>query len=84
MFCTSDLIAYGVHRRLREAKLAVPRDVRLVGFDDNPLNDWIAPWLSSVRVTYRGFGAAIAEILDELRSGGTPGERLLDFDIIAR
>lgn len=84
IFCTSDLIAYGVHRRLREAKLAVPRDVRLVGFDDNPLNDWIAPWLASVRVPYRGFGAAIAETLDELRNGGAPGERLLDFELVAR
>jgi LacI family transcriptional regulator len=84
IFCTSDLIAYGVHRRLREAKLAVPRDVRMIGFDDNPLNDWIAPWLSSVRVPYRGFGAAIAETLDDIRSGGSPGERLLGFELVTR
>lgn len=84
VFCTSDLIAYGVHRRLREAKLSVPRDVRLVGFDDNPLNDWIAPWLSSVRVPYRGYGAAIAEALDGLRAGAAPGETLLEFELVSR
>ena len=39
IFCLSDLIAYGAHRRLTEAGLNVPRDVVLVGFDDNPLNN---------------------------------------------
>jgi LacI family transcriptional regulator len=84
IFCTSDLIAYGVHRRLREAGYDVPGQVRLVGFDDNPLNDWIAPWLSSVRVPYRGFGAAIAELLDEIQGGIAPGERSLDFELVER
>lgn len=61
IFCTSDLMAYGAHRRLSEAGLHVPRDVAIFGFDDNPLNDWIAPWLSSVRVPYGAFGPAIAD-----------------------
>ena len=59
IFCTSDLIAYGVHRRLAEAGYRVPGDVVLVGFDENPLNDWIAPWLSSVRVPCDRFGPAV-------------------------
>ncbi len=60
IFCTSDLIAFGAHRRIQEAGLAVPRDLILVGFDDSPLNDWVAPWLDSVRVPYDSFGPAIA------------------------
>ena len=38
----------------------MPDDSALIGFDENRLNDWIAPWLSSVRVPYEAFGAAIA------------------------
>lgn len=59
IFCTSDLIAYGVHRRVAELGLHTPTDVLIFGFDDNPLNDWIAPWLSSVRVPYDRFGPAV-------------------------
>ncbi len=59
IFCTSDLIAYGVHRRLAECGMRATADVLLVGFDDNPLNDWIAPWLSSVRAPYDRFGPAV-------------------------
>ena len=41
IFCSSDLIAYGAQRAITEAGLRVPQDVTLVGFDDNPLNDWV-------------------------------------------
>lgn len=84
IFCASDLIAYGAHRRAREAGLSVPGELRLHGFDDNPLNDWIAPWLSSVRVPYRGFGAAIVETLGAIWRDDVPKDRLLPFDMIAR
>ena len=63
LFCSSDLIAYGACRALTEAGLRVPEDVVLVGFDDNPLNDWVAPWLTSVQVPYDRFGDAVVEAL---------------------
>ncbi|MFV0335104.1 MAG: LacI family DNA-binding transcriptional regulator [Tropicimonas sp.] len=69
IFGLSDLIAYGASRALREAGLRVPGDCRVMGFDDNPLNDWIAPWLSSVRVPYESFGTAILDCLRELGAG---------------
>jgi LacI family transcriptional regulator len=69
VFCTSDLIAYGAHRRLAEMGVRVPGDVLLVGFDDNPLNDWLAPWLTSVRVPYDDFGPAVVCALDAVRRG---------------
>lgn len=76
LFCSSDLIAYGAHRAIAAAGLRVPEDVALVGFDDNPLNDWVAPWLSSVRVPYALFGPAVCAALDAVWAGqvvdGTP------------
>lgn len=66
IICASDLIAFGARRYWRESakRQAAPR---LIGFDDSPLNDWVAPDLSSVRIPYRAFGPAIAEqIVDAL------------------
>lgn len=84
IFCLSDLIAYGAHRRLAERGIAVPEQVCLVGFDDNPLNDWIAPWLSSVRVPYAAFGAAVVEVLRDLWSGQTVPARILPYRLVSR
>jgi LacI family transcriptional regulator len=83
VFCTSDLIAYGAHRRLLEAGLRVPQDVLVMGFDDNPLNDWIAPWLSSVRVPYSLFGPATLRAITEARGTMKPNI-VLPFEVIRR
>lgn len=63
VFCTSDLIAYGAHRRALESGLRVGTDLTLVGFDDSPMNPWVAPWLHAVRVPYADYGAAIVQAL---------------------
>lgn len=63
VFCTSDLIAYGAQRRAAESGVQVGRDVVLVGFDDSPMNPWIAPWLHAVRVPYAHYGTAIVQAL---------------------
>lgn len=64
IFCTTDEIAYGVHKRCRELGLSVPRDIHLFGFDGNPLNEYLAPWLSTIRVPYESFGSAVTEMLE--------------------
>jgi LacI family transcriptional regulator len=84
VFCTSDLIAYGAARRAREHGFAVPCDLMVVGFDDNPLNDWIAPWLTSVRVPYERYGAAIVAALQNIWDGAAPQPILLPHQIVAR
>lgn len=84
LFCLSDLMAYGAHRRLAEMGLEVPRDVLLIGFDDNPLNDWVAPWLVSVRVPYERFGTAVVEALGAVWARRTPGPVLLPHLIVVR
>ncbi len=84
VFCLSDLIAFGAARRLRETGKAVPDDIRVVGFDDSPLNDWVAPWLTSVRVPYEGFGHAIVSALSRLMSGEGAFEIVLEHTIVRR
>jgi LacI family transcriptional regulator len=63
VFCTSDLIAYGAHRVTLESGQPRANDIVFVGFDDSPINPWVAPWLSTVRVPYAQFGDAIVQAL---------------------
>lgn len=88
IFCGNDLIAYGAFRRCREMGLAVPGDVALFGFDDNPLNEWIAPWLSTIHVPYESFGPTVLSELQRLWEGkGAPRkveQRLLPYQIQLR
>lgn len=81
--CTSDLIAFGAHRRAGEAGRD-PSAVTFVGFDDNPLNPWVAPWLSSVRIPYDAFGRAITEALEGMRSAGARAATILPHDLRLR
>ena len=88
LFCGNDQIAYGTFRRCRELGLRVPQDVAVFGFDDNPLNDWLAPWLSTVHVPYDEFGPAVKQALERLWAvpGGVAptAEILLPYSIKLR
>lgn len=79
VFCTSDLIAYGAHRCLRENHPQLLEQVRLVGFDHSPLNTWVAPWLIGIRVPYGEYGEAIVRALE----AGGPLEILLPYQWVA-
>jgi LacI family transcriptional regulator, galactose operon repressor len=68
IFCTTDEIAFGVARRCFELGLDLTRDVTLFGFDGNPLNEFLAPWLSTIGVPFEGFGAAVGSIFDRIWS----------------
>lgn len=47
--CLADSIAYGVYSAAGELELQVPRDVSVIGFDDNPVSRLLTPPLSSYR-----------------------------------
>jgi LacI family transcriptional regulator len=88
IFCGNDLIAYGAFRRCGEQGLAVPGDIALFGFDDNPLNEWIAPWLSTIHVPYDSIGASVKTELQRLWDGKGAlrrvEQRLLPYQIQLR
>ncbi|MFM8678537.1 MAG: substrate-binding domain-containing protein, partial [Alphaproteobacteria bacterium] len=84
LFCTSDLIAFGAHRRALEAGVETPRDLVIVGFDDSPLNDWVAPWLTSVRVPYDSFGPAIARTIAGPPDADAAADIILPHLLVAR
>ena len=84
VFCTSDLIAYGAQRRSASAGLLAGRDLHFVGFDDSPLNEWVAPWLNAVRVPYAEYGAAIVQALRGDKGDTVLPHRLVVRDAVAR
>lgn len=83
IFCTTDEIAYGAAKRCHEHRLRVPQDVALFGFDGNPLNAYLAPWLSTIEVPYDEFGPAAARVLQcWWATGQAPtGDTLLPFRV---
>ena len=84
LFCGNDQIAYGAYRRCREIGLAVPGDVAIYGFDGNPLNEWLAPWLNTVRVPHVSFAVEAIRQLQRLRDGGPHRSVILPYDIVLR
>lgn len=83
VFCGNDLLAYGLRSRLVEEGVRVPGDLAIVGFDDTPLNRWLAPWLTSVRIPYEVIGQTVRDLM---RNGlpATPGEIVLEHTLIER
>jgi DNA-binding LacI/PurR family transcriptional regulator len=49
IFASTDLIAIGAMRALRDAGLRIPDDVSVVGFDDMPLAAYVSPALTTVQ-----------------------------------
>jgi LacI family transcriptional regulator len=84
IYCGSDVIAYGVYRRCRELGQRVPDDVRIYGFDDNPLNEWLAPWLNTLRVPHVSMASAAIDQLLKLKDGGPHRSIILPYDIVLR
>lgn len=67
--CMSDILAYGAYRRAQEAELDPSLDFAFFGFDDNPLNYWLAPWLNSIGVPADSYGNACVDLLKDIWSG---------------
>ena len=75
VFIASDQMAYGAIGMLREHGISVPRDVAIVGFDNDYFSTTSTPPLTTVAQPSVALGSRMAEILVRLISGGT-AERL--------
>jgi len=87
IFAQSDLIALGAIRQLRDARLRVPDDVSIVGYDDLPVADFVEPGLTTVHQPMQEVGALAASLLlDQLMGVATlePGARLLPAVLVER
>ena len=85
ILASSDFIAIGAFTALREAGLAIPGDVSLVGFDDMPLGVLLSPPLTAVRQPVEALGRLGFQTLFALLNGA-PAAALtrLPVDLIRR
>jgi DNA-binding LacI/PurR family transcriptional regulator len=63
LFCSCDAVARSAYRALANLGLKVPDDVSIAGFDNDPLAEWLAPGLTTVRQPFREMGHAAIELL---------------------
>ena len=80
----TDQIAYGAWRRCRELGIDMPGRMRIYGFDDNPLNQWLAPWLDTVRVPADAYARETVKLLQDLQAGRPPRDVIVPFELVLR
>jgi DNA-binding LacI/PurR family transcriptional regulator len=70
IMCSNDMTAIGVQHALFEAKLKVPEDFSLVGFDDIHLAEYTIPPLTTVRMSCKDLAlAAVNSLLTSMAAG---------------
>lgn len=88
LFAFNDISAMGAIRALREAKLRVPEDVSVVGFDDIQSAAYQNPALTTVRQPLREMGRIAAEtLLRRIRHSGSEshgGETMVEPKLMIR
>lgn len=72
IFALNDGMAIGVYHAASLAGLRIPDDLSVVGFDDYPLDQWLAPPLTTVHQPLREMGAAAARMVLALAQGAVP------------
>jgi LacI family transcriptional regulator len=87
LFAGNDLMAAGVIRELTDRRIAVPRDMSVVGFDDAPLAEMVVPALTTVRQPLEVMAEAAMSLLLGRLAGtadGEPVRRVLPTSLVVR
>ncbi len=71
IFAGSDLQAMGVYEAARQARLGIPGDLSVVGFDDLPICQWMSPPLTTIRQPLEEMGRIAARTLFQQLAGET-------------
>jgi DNA-binding LacI/PurR family transcriptional regulator len=69
IFACNDLQALGVYQAAREAKLRIPDDLSVVGFDDLPVVAWVDPPMTTVHQPLTEMAVAATELALALGRG---------------
>lgn len=88
VLCSNDMTAIGVMRQCYEEKIAIPRDLSIVGFDDIRLAQFILPPLTTIRMSQEELArlAFKALLTDVKRAAPAPhgSDYLLQTDLVLR
>ena len=75
----NDLQALGVYQAAREARLHIPEDLSVVGFDDLPIARWVSPPLTTIRQPLIEMAEAAAELVVGLARGDEPAQTRVEL-----
>ncbi|MEO3745571.1 LacI family DNA-binding transcriptional regulator [Plantactinospora sp. B5E13] len=81
VICMNDRLAFGAYQALGEAGLAVPTDISVVSFDDDPIATWLRPGLATAALPHEQMGRRAVEILLD---GGTTEPTLVPMPLRRR
>lgn len=87
IMCSNDMTAIGVQHALFSARLKVPDDISLIGFDDIHLAEYTIPPLTTVRMSCKDLAQrAVRSLLSHLKPGEirTEADRRISTRLIVR
>jgi LacI family transcriptional regulator len=87
VFAANDMMALGAMSVIREARLEVPEDIALVGFDNVPMTGLMMPALTTMAMPMSELGGAAARLLEQqLALGGRhqPVHQIFSAELIVR
>jgi len=85
VFAANDMMALGCLFAFNSARVRVPDDIALAGFDDSPLAQHVHPSLTTLRIDIGGFGAhALRLLLDRKADGEALEPQWLRPELIVR
>ena len=85
IFCQNDRTAIGCYEALKEAGLDVPRDMSVIGFDDEEISRHLHPRLTTSILPHRAMGQWIVEqLVDGKRTAGRYPITKLECSLVER
>ena len=88
LFCATDTVALGALRALHEAKLRVPEDVKVIGFDNLVEGEYSTPSLSTIDPDSAGMARMAVKLLVQRIAGASssrePTEYVSPVRVVAR
>ena len=63
IFAYNDLMAFGVIKALKDNKIKIPQEVKIIGYDDIPFSALITPSLTTMRIQKQEMGKESVELL---------------------
>lgn len=56
IFCSCDSIARSIYKVAKKLELRIPEDLSVVGFDDDPISEWLNPPLTTIKQDFNRIG----------------------------
>jgi DNA-binding LacI/PurR family transcriptional regulator len=84
VFVANDQMAIGVLHAFAEARLRVPDDISVVGFDDLPEAGYLNPALTTVRQDFNAVGQRAIDMVTATLNGASVNVPLLSPELIIR